>query len=194
MDARFTLDLLDVRAGEHVLDAGCGTGRNTSGLLQRGARPVGLDFSKGMLSKARAKYADVRLAQANLEESLPCVSSSFDAAVCALVGEHLDCPGALFAEVHRVLKPHGRFVFSVYHPQMAQDGIEANFDRDGTEYRLGANKHLVSDYVEQIEKAGFTDLVIQEKLGDDELVRKLPKAQKYLGAPVLLLIQARPLP
>ena len=45
MDARFTLGLLDARPGERILDAGCGTGRNTGRLAELGSRPVGLDFS-----------------------------------------------------------------------------------------------------------------------------------------------------
>src|SRR5439155_1194031 len=80
------------------------------------------------------------VAQADLNETLPIRARSFDAAMCALVGEHLTRPVRLFRELHTSLVPAGRLVFSVFHPEMAAAGIEANFERDGVEYRLGADR------------------------------------------------------
>ena len=42
-------------AGLDIVDVGCGTGRHAVRLAERGASVVGVDFSTGMLSRARTK-------------------------------------------------------------------------------------------------------------------------------------------
>jgi SAM-dependent methyltransferase len=64
----------------------------------------------------------------------PLTHNSFDAVLCALVGEHLTNLRTTFNEIFRSLKECGRFIFSVFHPEMAASGIEANFTRDNIEY------------------------------------------------------------
>ena len=53
--------------------------------------------------------------QADTQRSLPLASRSFGAVLCALVGEHLATLLEPLPEMHRVLTPGGRMVFSVYH-------------------------------------------------------------------------------
>jgi ubiquinone/menaquinone biosynthesis C-methylase UbiE len=48
-------DLVDVDAGMHVLELGCGTGAMTARLLARGAHVTGLDLSPEMLARARRR-------------------------------------------------------------------------------------------------------------------------------------------
>ena len=57
---------------------------------------------------------------------------------CALVSEHLAGVAQLYREFFKGLAAGGRLVFSAFHPDMAGFGIEANFERNGAEYRLGA--------------------------------------------------------
>jgi ubiquinone/menaquinone biosynthesis C-methylase UbiE len=189
LDRRYTISLLQPQRGERILDAGCGTGRNLKALLQRETKPVGLDFSLGMLKVTRRRFASVPLAQANFEDDLPLKKESFEAALCALVGEHLTNLSRFFNEAFEALLPLGRFVFSVFHPDMAAVGIEANFERDGVEYRLGAYQHKVEDYLTAMEDAGFCDLNIHEFCGDDTLVSEIPSASKYVGYNLLLVIK-----
>ncbi len=73
---------------------------------------------------------------------------------------------------------------------MAEAGIEANFQKGGVEFRLGAFRHTVEDYLEAIEGAGFRDLLHREFAGDEALVDAIPSARKYLGFPILLLVEA----
>jgi SAM-dependent methyltransferase len=188
MDTRWTLKALAPRAGELILDAGCGTGRNLAGMLAAGSRPSGVDFSLGMLSIARARLPGVALLQANLEQPLPLAPGRFDAVLCALVGEHLSDLSAVFRSIHAVLRPGGRFVYSVYHPAMAARGAEAQFEREGVEYRLGAIQHTVADYLDRLAAAGFTALEAQEYRGDAAMLAAVPRAAKYLGFPVLLVV------
>lgn len=191
MDARYTLGVLSPRPGERILDAGCGTGRHLGPLLRARSNPVGVDFSRGMLEIARRNYPDVPLALADLHQSLPFENEHFDAVLCALIGEHLnELPFAL-REMHRVLRANGRLVFSVYHPEMAAAGKEANFERSGVEYRLGAHRYTIEDYENLLDDACFKDPARHEFLGDERLVRSVPSATKLLGFPVLLVFEAR---
>jgi len=121
---------------------------------------------------------------------LPLQGRVFDAALCALVGEHLTNLRVLFRELFASLTRGGRLVFSVFHPEMAAAGIEANFETAGTEYRLGALRHTVADYLDVIDGSGFGDINIREFRGDELLVRDIPWASKYLGRPLLLTVEA----
>ena len=191
LDRRHTLRLLRPRPAERILDAGCGTGAHLGAILVAGAAPVGVDFSRGMLRVARHKYRAVPLVQADLNERLPVRSGAFDAALCALVGEHLTNLRLLFNQLADSLVRCGRLVFSVFHPEMAAAGIEANVEQGGVEYRLGAHRHRVDDYLSIIDEAGFGDVAVCEFSGDEALIREVPWAGKYLGRPLLLTVEAR---
>lgn len=191
MDSRHTIELLSAKEGELILDAGCGTGRHLKRLLAAGTLPIGIDFSYGMLKAARRNCPRAALALANLEHPLPFQSASYDSVLCSLIGEHLSELPALSREFHRVLKPGGRMVFSVYHPEMAAAGIEANFEKEGVEYRLGAVHYTVREHIDFFEDAGFIDINAREFTGDEELARSVPSAAKYIGFPLLLALTAR---
>jgi len=190
LDRRVTLGALSPRPGEWVLDAGCGTGAHLAALSLARSRAVGLDFSRGMLRVAQRVAPNAGLAQADLNEELPVQRVAFDVVLSALVSEHLSNLRRFFTEAFSVLRRGGRLVFSAFHPELAQAGIEANFEREGTEYRLGAEQYTVADYLNQIWDAGFRDLTWREYRGDERLVEEVPSATKYLGRPLLLLVQA----
>jgi SAM-dependent methyltransferase len=134
-----------------------------------------------MLRVAQRKAPSVPLAQANLNDRLPVQRDMFKCVLCALVGEHIENLLLLFRGFSECLIPGGRLVFSVFHPEMAAAGIEANFERDGVEYRLGALRYRVDDYL---------NLAFREFCGDDALVAEIPSAVKYLKRPLLLVIHA----
>ncbi|MBO0926554.1 class I SAM-dependent methyltransferase [Cellulomonas sp. zg-ZUI199] len=110
----------DVR-GARVLELGAGAAQGTRWLrTQAGADGVATDVSAGMLAAARRLDAQTGtrtpLVQADAR-ALPFASASFDVAFTAF-GALPFVPDAarVHAEVARVLRPGGRWVFSVTHP------------------------------------------------------------------------------
>lgn len=190
LDRRYAITHLGPRAGERVLDAGCGTGANLRAIAASGAVSVGLDFSFGMLRAAQRAAPNALLAQADLNSDFPVRRRTFDALLCSLVSEHLTDLSNFFAEVFAVLKHGGRFVFSAFHPEIAAGGVEANFERDGIEYRLGAESYSLDDYLGRMEDAGFRDLRARDYVVDQGVVDDIPWAVKYLGRPLLLVVNA----
>jgi SAM-dependent methyltransferase len=190
LDRRVTLRALDARRGERVLDAGCGTGAYLAALCRAGARAVGLDFSPGMLRVARRAAPAAGLARADLDQDLPVRRAVFDVVLSALVSEHLNDLQRFFTEAFCALRRGGRLVFSAFHPELAHSGIEANFEHEGTEYRLGAHRYTVAEYLSHIADAGFRNVDWREYHGDEQLVEEMPSATKYFARPLLLLVRA----
>jgi 2-polyprenyl-6-hydroxyphenyl methylase/3-demethylubiquinone-9 3-methyltransferase len=101
--------------GLRVLDLGCGGGLTTACLAQRGAAVVGVDLSRASLHVASCHahghgHAEPIFA-CGRAESLPFADASFDMVWCTDVLEHLpDLPTAI-AQIARVLKPGGLFLY-----------------------------------------------------------------------------------
>jgi SAM-dependent methyltransferase len=99
-------DWLDVRAGERVLDVGCGPGAWTEHLVERvGAdRVSAIDPSAPFVEACRERFpeVDVRRGEA---ESLPYADASFDVAGASLVVHFMKDPTAGIAEMARVTRP-----------------------------------------------------------------------------------------
>ena len=102
------LELLAARAGERVLDLGCGTGQLTSEIAATGAEVVGIDRSAEMIAQARRNYPTLRfeVADATRFET----DGSFDAVFSNAVLHWVKPPEAAVERVCRALKPGGRFV------------------------------------------------------------------------------------
>ena len=107
MDAgwrRRTVRELALPPGSRVFDLACGTGDLCRDLAAAGHRPVGFDFSHGMLLAART--------HAPLVESdilrLPVRDASADGATCGFALRNVVSLVDLFAELARVVRPQGR--------------------------------------------------------------------------------------
>jgi SAM-dependent methyltransferase len=105
------------------LDVCCGTGAGIRVLTSLGQRQVtGADFSAGMLAQARTAHPDARWVRADAR-ALP-FAQAFDLAVSFGAAGHL-LPGerpALFAGVHRALRPGGLFAFPAGEPPPVTSG------------------------------------------------------------------------
>ena len=104
------------KAGDRVLDLGCGTGELACRLADGGLQVTGCDISRNMLRHAAARDgagcpAWVRLAPD--WRSLPFEPATFDLVVAASVLEYVIEPGAVLRECARVLRPGGVVLYTV---------------------------------------------------------------------------------
>ncbi|MGE0298272.1 methyltransferase domain-containing protein [Pseudonocardia sp.] len=106
-----TLELLDPRPGERVLDVGSGPGHllaAIAGLVGPDGEACGVDPSAAMNGIAAAKIASQPWARVELGDALALPGGGFDAAVSTQVYEYVPDLPAAFAELARVLRPGGR--------------------------------------------------------------------------------------
>lgn len=99
-----------------LLDIGCGTGRLLELLAHElpQAQLTGLDLAPNMLQQARERLDNqITLVQGDAEQ-LPFADQTFDLVVSSSTFQWLAQLDACFGEAARVLKPSGRFVFSLF--------------------------------------------------------------------------------
>jgi ubiquinone/menaquinone biosynthesis C-methylase UbiE len=148
-DAPLALD------GRDVLEIGCGTGKNTEWLAERARSLVALDFSEGMLARARERLARrgtdarVRFVRHDVREPLPLPDASADVMVGNLVLEHVRDLAPVFAEAARVLRPGGTLWLCELHPYRQWRGGQAHFTdaASGETVHVSAYVHSVAEYV-----------------------------------------------
>ncbi|MFA6004843.1 MAG: class I SAM-dependent methyltransferase, partial [Elusimicrobiota bacterium] len=181
--------LLGPVRGLRVADIGCGTGRYAVRLARQGARVTALDFSTGMLAKARAKPGAkaVQFICHDLARKLPLKTGSFDRVICSLVLEHIADLDAFFRELGRICRPRGRIVISAMHPALWLKGQSARFydPATGQEIRPHSHRQQLSDYVMAATRAGLHIEHLSEHAPDAALAKKLPRAAKHIGWPLL---------
>jgi SAM-dependent methyltransferase len=101
------LEWLAAQPNERILDLGCGDGQLTVRLAATGAQVAGVDASPEMVTSARARGV---IAEVGNAEALPHADASFDAVFSNAALHWVRDQDAMLSEVHRVLKPGGRFV------------------------------------------------------------------------------------
>jgi SAM-dependent methyltransferase len=188
--------LLGDVCGLAVADIGCGTGRHAIRLASAGATVHAIDFSAGMLERAKKKAQGLNITFQvhDLAEPLPFANASFDRVVCGLVIDHIADLVGLFQEMCRICQPSGFIVVSVMHPAMMLRGVQARFHdpASGREIRPASCPHQLSDYVMAAVRAGFILDDLSEHAVDEALANRLERARRYLGWPLLFLMRLRP--
>lgn len=105
--ARWLSVQLGLKPGTTVVDLGAGTGKFTSLLVATGAEVIAVEPVDEMRALLAAAHPDVQ-ALAGTASAIPLPDDSVDVLVCAQAF-HWFATEAALAEIHRVLKPGGRF-------------------------------------------------------------------------------------
>ncbi len=122
--------LQDVTPGARILDVCCGTGQIAGRLIERGFRVTGVDNSQVMLlfASENAPLGDFLLADArsfSLDHQCDAAISTFESLNHM---QSLEDLAAVFAHVHRALKPRGRFYFDLN----TDEGLRARWNGEMT--------------------------------------------------------------
>jgi ubiquinone/menaquinone biosynthesis C-methylase UbiE len=173
-----------------ALEIGCGTGLNTRFLAEHCRSVVALDFSAGMLEKARSNVtaSNVKFVHQDVRLSWLVNTASVDLIVCTLVLEHIESLRHVFEEARRVLRANGEFLIYELHPFRQLQGARAQYKNvDSDEVTLiSAFIHNVSDFVNVGIETGF-QLIRLEEMCDEQ-----DAAKNALPRILSLRLRARP--
>lgn len=159
------IGFLDEHGWASVLEVGVGTGRIAGPLVERGRLVVGIDASRGMLSRAATKGV-ARLVQGTAIR-LPFVDRAVDVALFVHVLHMLDDPGAALREAARV----------------GRGGVLALMDRDpvdvhGTLSSEPSPRELVRQVLAEV---GYPDLLrAGPRAKEREILRMFPPAESRM--------------
>ena len=156
----FHFDLVQLAAGEAVLDLGSGSGTDVfyaASVMEGSGRVVGVDFTDAQIAKAtslrdRDGFGSVTFVQAGMDE-LPFEDGSFDVvisngAINLSLVKHL-----VFAEAARVLRPGGRLAIADI---LSATALEESTRRNSELWAAGIAGAIPRDaYADAVEDAGF---------------------------------------
>lgn len=164
-------------AGYHLCELACGIGIMASHFARQGAHVIGVDLSDEMLSIARDRYPDLTFVQDDARSLTSLDDDTFDIVTSNLALMDIPDLGATYEAVKRVLKPGGRFVFTVTHPcfqsphsylvkenddykgrhisHYAGEGFWKSTDNSGIRGQVGAYHRTLSTYINHLLQRGF---------------------------------------
>lgn len=207
--------LLPDLEGKKVLDLGCGSGERCIDYLKKGAASVtGVDISEKMLAVAEAENNDPRITYLKMPmEEIGTIDDEFDVVISSLAFHYVEDFSGVVANVYRLLRDGGIFLFSQEHPlATCYSGKGDRWTRDENGKKLYAN---IADYcverrndstwfVEGVQRyhrmfstivntlcdAGFRILKMAEPYPTEELVKKYPEYYDLYHKPDFLFVKA----
>lgn len=164
LDQKVTRESLTDQYFNSILEIGCGTGKNTVFYSQIGTNVHAIDFSHGMIEKAKEKVQaeNVEFSVADLTKRWPCEDTEFDLVVCNLVLEHIEDLSFIFSEAARALQSKGKFLVNELHPFKQYEGKKARFYQGTETIEVDAFVHHISDFVNTAIAADLTLVKLNE--------------------------------
>ena len=157
------LEAAEVAEEMSILDVGCGPGYVSAAAAERGAIPTGLDFSQEMIAIAQKMFPQIEFREGDAQ-NLPFAESSFDRVLANFALLHVADPQRACAEACRVLKPGGKFGFTVWAPatespyaKIIDDAIAAHANME-VDLPEGPPHHLYAGregFRQALERTGF---------------------------------------
>jgi trans-aconitate methyltransferase len=160
------IDLLQPKAGERILDLGCGTGELAYQISRSGAKVLGLDSSASMVAEAKRKFPELDFIQGDGQSFDLQEAAGVDAIFSNAALHWMKQPELAAASMYRALAPGGRLVaefggkHNVGRLAWAIQQAVANFGVDG------ASRHpwyfpSIGEYGSLLEAAGFQVKVME---------------------------------
>ncbi|WP_367321454.1 methyltransferase domain-containing protein [Streptomyces sp. HUAS ZL42] len=162
-----------VGAGGEVADMGCGPGRATAYLAERGLSVFGLDLSESMLAIARRENPGLRFERGSmLDSGLPDGGLAGVVSWYSSIHTPVDRLPALFAEFHRVLAPGGHLLLGF----QVGDEPRRHDSPWGHPVSLDFLRRRPEHVIELLKSAGFVLRSRTVREPDDDLGEVVPQA------------------
>ena len=164
LDQKVTKESLANLYFNSILEIGCGTGKNTVFLSKIGRNVHAVDFSEGMIERAKEKLREenVKFSIMDITQKWMFDKRAFDLVVCNLVLEHIEDISHVFSEASRVLQSKGKFFVNELHPFKQYEGKKARFYRDGETIEVEAFVHDISDFLNAAAESGLKLVKLNE--------------------------------
>jgi ubiquinone/menaquinone biosynthesis C-methylase UbiE len=183
LDAEVTRRLLGYDRIPVVVEAGCGTGKNTRFFSQIADEVHAIDFSEGMLAVARrcVSSPNVLFKHADLSSDWLCPATSAHLVSFNLVLEHVEVLARVLRRATAALLPGGMVLISELHPFRQYQGRQATFsDITGQEVKVQAYIHNVSDFFNAAEECGLVPVRFNEWWHDQDPIGAVPRLATFL--------------
>ncbi|ALM08202.1 methyltransferase type 11 [Sediminicola sp. YIK13] len=181
LDIKATIETLSKYKFKHVLELGCGTGKNTGWLLSKAERVIGLDFSQEMLTIAKEKITDNRaiFKRADLNQEWEIENQFADLVTSSLTLEHIDDLNHIFNQANQKLKNGGVFFISELHPFKQYSGSKAKYQPENGTQELEVYMHHISEYIDEAKNNGF-ELIELTEWFDDTSEKEIPRLISFV--------------
>lgn len=177
-------DLLNLQPGERLLDIACGAGRFTRRMADKGAVVTAVDHSLSFIERARERSVgyeekiEYHVANASDTQALSALPGTpFDAAVCTMGLMDMAVITPLARALPKLLKPRGRFVFSVLHPVFHSEGTRTTLEREFTS--SGAQERFAISVPDYLKSRAYLGIGIVGQ----------PRPHRYFHRPVSQLLR-----
>jgi len=155
--------LLAIENGDTILDVACGNGAFSRRMAALGARVVAFDFSTPFIECAQKRTIDdadrieYHVIDATDEAAMLALGEGqFDAAVCTMAIMDMEEIEPLAAALPRLLRPRGRFVFSIMHPCFNNMGCRMSIEEEDREGEIRTVRSVkVARYVTPFSAQGI---------------------------------------
>ena len=208
-----TFALIGNVKGRVALDVACGEGFNTRMLARRGAEVLGIDFSEKMIELAKKgeekKKLGIRYYVMDAADLSEFSDSHFDLVTCFMSLQDVRNYMKAISEVARVLKNHGRFVFSVPHPcfesiivkgkrinasRMYFEEVEYvlpwDMERLTKPFRTTTFHRTLTDYVDALHRSKLFASRVVEPRPTREGLLKYPHLRRHVLTPQSIIIES----
>ena len=193
-----------------VLDVGCGEGRLSRDLKQRGYDAVGVDASATLIAAAREADHDGTYLRGDAA-TLPFRNAEFDQVIAFMSLHDLLDLDAAVTEAVRVMKPAATLCIAIAHPlnsagafvsedpaaefviddYMQTRSYEDEVERDGLPMTFASVHRPLYAYFDALERNGLVVETLREAGEDDASVAAVPRRRRWQRVPLFMHLRAR---